>query len=98
MSSAKKFNVHKALQVFRGVTGRNWNRNFTMSFSCVAFTAQGMKRNRCKLSDTGLVFVWCTVRQEWTHQHQLTRNMITRISKRMIKFDMGSLSYLSETK
>jgi len=98
MSNSKKFNVHKALRVFSEITRRNWNPNFTMSFSCVAFTAQGMRRNRCKLSDTGLVFVWCNVRQEWTHQHQLSKNMVTRISKRMIKFDMGSLSYLSETK
>ena len=98
MSNSKKFNVYKALREFRDLTGRNWNPNFTMSFSCVAFTAQGMKRNRCKLSDTGLVFVWCNLRQEWTHQHQLSKNMVTRISKRMIKFDMGSLSYLSEIK
>jgi len=98
VASNKKFNVHKALQIFRGITGRNWDSNFTMSFSCVAFTAQGMKRNRFKLSDTGLLFVWCTVRQQWTHQHQLSKNMITRIMKRMIKFDMGTLSYLSEIK
>ena len=98
MASSRKFNVHKALQVFTGVTGRNWDSNFTMAFSCVAFTAQGMKRNRCKLSNTGLLFVWCTVRQEWTHHHQLSKNMITRIMKRMIKQDMGTLSYLSEIK
>ena len=84
MSSGKKFNVHKALQVFTGISGRNWDSNFTMHFSCVAFTAQGMKRNRCKLSYTGLVFVWCDVRQEFTHQHQLSKNMVTRIMKRMI--------------
>ena len=84
MSNSKKFNVHKALQVFTGISGRNWDSNFTMHFSCVAFTAQGMKRNRCKLSYTGLLFVWCTVRQEWTHQHQLSKNMVTRISKIMI--------------
>jgi len=93
MSSSKKFNVHKALQVFTGITGRNWDRDFTMSFSCVAFTAQGMKRNRCKLSDTGLVFVWCNVRQEWTHQHQLSKNMVTRIMKRMINHEIPCKSY-----
>lgn len=98
MSNSKNFNVHKALQIFRGITGRNWDSNFTMPFSCVAFTAQGMKRNRCKLSDNGLLFVWCTVRQEWTHQHQLSKNMITRISKRMINHDTPRISYLSETK
>lgn len=96
MARSSKFDVHKALRDFRDLTGRNWDSNFTMSFSCVAFTAQGMKRNRCKLSDTGLLFVWCDVRQQFTHQHQLSKNMITRIMKRMIKFDMGSLSYLSE--
>lgn len=93
MSSAKKFNVRKALQIFRGITGRNWDPNFTKHFSCVAFSAQGRKRNRCRLSDTGLVFVWCTVRQEWTHQHQLSKNMVTRISKNMINHEIPCKSY-----
>jgi hypothetical protein len=93
MSSGKKFNVHKALQIFTGISGRNWDSNFTMSFSCVAFTAQGMKRNRCKLSHTGLLFVWCDVRQEFTHQHQLSKNMITRIMKRMINHETPCKSY-----
>jgi hypothetical protein len=88
MSNSKKFNVHKALQIFTGISGRHWDSNFTKHFSCVAFTAQGMKRNRCKLSYTGLVFVWCDVRQEFTHQHQLSKNMITRISKNMIEGEM----------
>lgn len=98
MSSVRRFNVHHAMQVFTGLTGRNWDSNFTMAFTCVAFTAQGRKRNRLRLSFTGLLFVWCDLRQEWTHQHQLSKNMVTRISKHMINHDMGTLSYLSYIK
>lgn len=87
MVGNKKFNVHKALQIFTGISGRNWDSTFTMGFYCVAFTAQGKKLNRIRLSNTGILFVWCNLRQAYTHQHQLSKNMQTRIIKQMIKHE-----------
>lgn len=83
-----KYSVVGHIKLFRELSGRCWDENFTMGFRCRAFRGEGVRLNRCRLDVTGIVRVYDDYAKIFTMCHSLSLATQKKIAKIMIDHNM----------